>query len=137
MEAGEGRERLRRLSARLVALHAALLARERVSYEATYGPTDAAGLLRHVLEHEHFAWLRSLSRLIARIDEAVDAREPATGADAGKLLAEVDRLLRSGGTDVFATRYREALQESPEVVMAHAEVVRVLGASRPARPPSA
>ena len=125
----DGLERLRQLSGRLVALHAALLAGERVAYEATYGPTDAAELLRQVIHHEQFAWLRALSMMIARVDEAVDAHGP-TAADVAALFAEVEGLLRSGRDDAFATRYRAALQASPEVVMAHAEVVRVLRASR-------
>lgn len=69
----DGRERLRRLSGTLVALHAALLAWERLTNEAAHGPVDAAELLRQVIHHEQFAWLRSLSKAIARVDEAVDA----------------------------------------------------------------
>jgi hypothetical protein len=129
----DGRARLRQLSSRLVALHAALLARERLAYEAAHGPADAAELLRQIIHHEQFAWLRSLSVMIARVDEAVDA-QGAIAADVEALFAEVDRLLRSGRDDAFATRYRAALQASPEVVMAHAEVVLVLRASRRARP---
>jgi len=130
---GDGLERLRQLSGVLVALHAALLARERLDYEAAHGPTDAAELLRQVLHHDQFVWLRSLSIVIARVDEAVDAKG-VTAADVEVLFIEVDRLLRSGRDDAFATRYRAALQASPEVIMAHAEVVRVLRASRRVRP---
>jgi len=132
MAVDDGRERLRQLSGRLVGLHAALLARERLAYEAAHGPTDAAELLRQVIHHEQFAWLRSLSMVIARVDEAVDAQGATAAGE--MLFAEVDRLLRSGRDDAFATRYRAALQAFPEVVMAHAEVVRVLAASRRARP---
>lgn len=129
----DGLERLRQLSGVLVALHAALLARERLAYEAAHGLTDAAELLRQVIHHAQFAWLRSLSMVIARVDEAVDA-QGVTAVDVEALFAEVDRLLRSARDDAFATRYRAALQASPEVIMAHAEVVRVLRASRRVRP---
>jgi hypothetical protein len=132
----EGRERLRQLSARLVALHAALLGCERRVYEAMYGPTEASELLRQVIHHDQFAWLRSLSGMIVRIDEALDADGSAAEVDVESFFGEADRLLRSGGSGAFETKYRDALQGSPEAVMAHAEVVKVLRASRPPAPPS-
>jgi hypothetical protein len=124
----ERTERLRHLSTRLIALHAALLAYQRRIYEAAYGPTDGADLLRKLMEHEQFAWLRALSGLIARIDEALDARRPTAEVDADHFFTEVDRLLRSGGNGTFEIKYRAALQESPDAVIAHAEVVRLLKA---------
>ena len=123
-------ERLRQLSARLIALHAALLAYQRRIYEAAYGPTEGAELLRKLMQHEEFAWLRALSGLIARIDEALDRRRRPAEVDAEPFFAEVERLLRSGGNGSFETKYRAALQESAEAVIAHAEVVRLLKASR-------
>ena len=123
---------LRTLSERLLALHAALLQSERQAYEETYGPTKPAELLRLLLNDPHFAWLRPLSGIIAQVDEALDPREAfdprATTAafDANTLFEAAQMLLRSGGSSVFQTKYREALQKYPEVVMAHADVVKVL-----------
>ena len=129
---GEGRP-LGDLSARLLRLHGLLLAREREDYEAAHGAVGARELLRLLLGDDRFAWLRSLSQLIARIDEAVDAERAGTPADAAAFHRETHRLLRSGGTDAFATRYAAALQASAEVVMAHADVVKAL--PRPHRRP--
>lgn len=115
-----------------MALHAALLQCERQAYEEVHGPTKAAELLRLLLNDPHFAWLRPLSGIIAQIDEALDPREPldpraATAAfDANTLFEAAQVLLRSGGSSAFQTKYREALQKSPDVVMAHADVVKVL-----------
>ncbi len=122
----EQRRRLRDLSARLVALHAALLSRERRAYEEAHGPTSGADLLRLVVDHEQFAWLRSFSALIARIDDALGADESAAAVDTASFLRETYRLLRSGRNGVFEEKYRDALQQSPEVVMAHADVLRML-----------
>lgn len=127
----ETRERLRDLSARLVELHRALLAHARRAYEGTYGPTTAHELLRLVIDHEEFAWLRLLSSMIARIDEALDADGSTAEMDAERFFRETYRLLRAGGSRVFEEKYRDALQQSPEAVMAHADVMRVLPASRP------
>ena len=121
------RRRLNDLSARLLLLHGVLLERERAAYESRYGALTPPELLRLLLGDDHFAWLRSLSQLIARIDEAVDSDTPDIDSVAGEFVRETSDLVRSGGSDVFATKYAAALQESPDVVMAHAEVVKLLG----------
>ena len=123
---GDDRQRLRNLSAGLIRLHALLLDRERRTYENRHGPVGPRELLQLLLHGEHFAWLRSLSILMARIDELVDAGEPVAVDDAQGLLRETYRLLKSGDGGVFQDKYRDALQESPDVVMAHAGISEVL-----------
>ena len=121
--------RLRDLRARLTQLHKTLLDEEHYAYETVHGPvTSGHELLHLVLSHEHFAWLRALSSMISTIDTALDEAE-----DEGLSEAEVEvfvrrarGLLRSGGDGSFETKYREALQRSPDVVMAHAAVVKLL-----------
>lgn len=132
----ERRARLRDLGGRLLGLHAVLLAVERRAYEAMHGPTDAVALLRLVIDHEHFAWLRALSAMIARIDEALDADPATIAVDVERFVREAHGLLRSAGDGAFERRYRDVLQQSPEAIMAHAEVMKVLPASRTAGPPS-
>jgi len=122
----EQRGDLKTLSARLMSLHAALLESERHAYEETYGPTKPAELLRLLLNDPYFAWLRPLSGIIAQIDEALDPRATTAAFDASTLFEAAQTLLRSGGSSAFQTKYRDALQKSPEVVMAHADVVKVL-----------
>jgi len=122
----QDRERLRRLGAGLVRLHALLMDRERRAYECRRGPVGSRQLLELLLHDEHFVWLRSLSTLMARIDELVDADEPLTARDIEDALGETYRLLKSGESGVFQDKYREALQESPDVVMTHAGISEVL-----------
>lgn len=117
---------LRSLGRRLTALHAALLEFERSAYEDTHGPTKPAELLRLLLHDPSFAWLRPLSAIIARIDEALDPRDATADVDVKGLFDATHRLLRSGDSGAFQTKYRDALQRSPEIVMAHADVVKVL-----------
>ena len=120
------RERLRDLSRRLLRLHKILLDREREAYEQRHGAIPSGALFRLVLDDEAFAWLRTLSALIAQIDTAVDADEPIGREDAERAFRETYRLLKSGSEGYFQDRYRVALQDSPDVVMAHADVSRVL-----------
>jgi len=123
---GWDRGRLRDLSHRLVRLHKTLLDFERGAYEAAYGPVRSSGeLLDLLLNHEQFLWLRSLSGVMARIDEAID--DPEAGEpDVERFFRETNGLLRSGRGGMFESRYHAALQASPEVVMAHADVVKLL-----------
>ena len=120
------RERLRDLSARLTRLHALLLERERRAYETHHGSVGSHELLRLLLHDDRFAWLRALSTMLAQIDAAVDADDPLTPGDAQRALRETYRLLKSGDAGTFQEKYRDALQDSPDVVMAHADVSRVL-----------
>jgi hypothetical protein len=132
----DGRARLRDLGDRLLELHTVLLAFERRGYEHTHGPADGGALLRLVIGHEHFAWLRALSAMIARIDEALDADPATIAVDVERFVGEVHGLLRSAGGGAFARRYRDVLQQSPEAVMAHAAVMKAVPASRTMDPSS-
>jgi hypothetical protein len=70
--------RLHDLRAGLLQLHKLLLDEQREAYEANYGPVASGpALLRLVLHHEEFAWLRMLSAMIATIDAALDEAEGA------------------------------------------------------------
>ena len=124
---------MRELSERLARLHSLLLDRERATYERGRGAVAGGQLLHAVLHDEHFAWLRALSALMAQIDELVDtdgliAFEAAQGG-----YRAAYRLLKSDAGGVFHEKYLDALQESPDVVMAHADVSEVLRAGLRAR----
>lgn len=119
------RDRLRELSERLLQLHRRLLDLERLAYERRHGVVAPADLFRLVLDDPQFAWLRSLSALIAQIDAAVDADETLAGADVDAAFREVYRLLKSGTASEFQLKYHEALQQSPDVIMAHAEISKL------------
>jgi hypothetical protein len=122
---------LRALSVRLLALHAALLDVERRAWEATYGPTNPAQLLRLLIDDPNFAWLRPLSGIIAQIDEALDPRErTAESRDTQSLFAATQTLLRSSADPTFHAKYVDVLQRSPDAVIAHADVVKILSARR-------
>jgi hypothetical protein len=121
----DDRERLRDLSRRVLRLHKLLLDRERHTYEARHGPVPATKLFQLVLHDPQFAWLRSLSAMIAQIDALVDAEEIAND-DVQRAFRETYRLLKSGGEGDFRDKYHAALQDSADVVMAHADVSRVL-----------
>lgn len=121
------RQRLTNLRRVLLRLHKALLDAERETYERAHGQVTGGELLQLAINHEQFAWLHPVSELIVRIDETLDADEPATADDAEALLAGARSLLKpseAGGG--FGRRYFEAIQQEPDVVLAHREAARLL-----------
>src|SRR5687767_10716091 len=126
------RTRLRDLRARLLSLHKVLLDDARAAYEMDRGRIASnANLLQLVINDPWFAWLHPLSELVVRIDETIEPGSPATEADGAALVEQVERLLAPAENgETFARRYFEALQRQPSVVLAHADVRRVLKTMR-------
>lgn len=117
------------LRERLLALHKLLLDDEARAWRARHGrEVSGQALFRLLLEDPEFAWLRALSGLASRIDAVLDEPDDAVPAVVHEraFLEETRRLLRSEGHGPFETKYRDALQRSPDVVMAHAAVIKLL-----------
>jgi hypothetical protein len=61
------------------------------------------------------------------IDETLDVPEPLTAEAAKQLLDQSRLLLKPSDAGVgFADHYRDALQRDPDVVLAHAGVLKLL-----------
>ena len=124
--------RLRATRLYLLEWHKALVDAERERYERMHGRVENAHQMLHlVIQDPWFAWLHSLSELVVRIDETIETDSPATDADAAALINEVEKLLTaSENGEGFHRRYYDALQRQPAVVMAHADVRRVIKSMR-------
>jgi hypothetical protein len=126
------RDALKDLRHGLLRLHKLLLDLERRDFERARGPiSNSYEFLQLVLKDPWFDWLHRLSELIVQIDEALDTREPETPMmedDAQALIERVRTLLApsESGTQ-FQKNYFLALQQSPDVVLLHSEVMRLLG----------
>ena len=125
------RSNLRELRTRLLQLHKVLLEDARAAYELDRGRVGSVGnLLQLVINDPWFAWLHALSDLVVRIDQTLDESQ-STDGDATALMDQVGGLLTaSEDGEGFARRYYEALQRQPAVVLAHADVRRVLKGRR-------
>lgn len=127
--ANETQQRLNLLRNALLRLHTVLLESEQRAYERDIERIATRGqLLNLVLGDPWFAYLRRLSEMVVRIDEAVDAKEPlVTEADADAFLVAARALVTpSEEGQGFAKRYFEALQNDPAVVIAHSELLKSL-----------
>ena len=124
--ANPGTYRLFDLRLGLLRLHKALLERERVNFERVTGRVSSGELLQLVINHPQFAWLRTISALVIQIDEMLDADEPGVDEDVTDLITQARQLFKSSDNEEFRRKYQTALQQEPEVVMAHSELMKLL-----------
>ncbi len=120
-------QHLNELRIKLMHLHKQLLDGERITYEQVRGKVSRGELLQLVINHHQFAWLHRLSELIVQIDDLIHADEPVTAEAIAALHHDISRLLTPDefGND-FSVKYNAAFQRSPDVVLAHADVVMLL-----------
>jgi hypothetical protein len=122
-------EKLSSLSKALLALHKTLLDSERVGYEESFGKIETpAVFLQLVMGDPWFAWLRTLSEFIVLIDERLDEkRRPLTAQDVSDFVARARALLTPQQEGLgFGFHYYNAMQRDPDVILAHAGIVKLL-----------
>lgn len=144
---------LRRL---LLQLHKTLIDWQRTDYERLHGRLQTTQLLQVIFNDPAFAWLRTMSGLIVRIDEALEAKPPdppsrpedaparsrrssladrraeADVSETGPLVAQARELVAPEAGTFYGQRYFAALQELPEAVLAHRDLITLLKLQRPA-----
>ena len=122
------RPRLTELREALLPLHKALLESERISYEATFGKIQSPYQFLQLLTNDPwFAWLSPMTKLIAAMDERLDAKEPLTVDTVDALVAQARTMLvATEGGEGFSRHYDEALQRTPDVVFAQAAVAKLI-----------
>src|SRR5262249_31990395 len=122
------KQRLEEIRHSLLALHKTLVDSERVTYEKTVGAIRSPNQFLQLLTTDPwFAWLQPLSQLIVSIDEAMDSKEPLTEAAVDVIVKETDLMLSpSENGEGFSHHYFDAIQRDPDVVIAHADVMKIL-----------
>jgi hypothetical protein len=128
----ETRDQLTKVRTSLLHLHKTLLDFERASYERAHGKIgNSYEFLNLVMQNPWFAWLRQLSELIVEMDELLAAKETPRDETGVALIRQASLLLTpaESGSE-FQKKYFAAMQQSPQVVVAHAEFASVLGPAR-------
>lgn len=120
--------RLEEVRVALLALHKTLVDAERASYEQTMGAIQSpTHFLQLLTADPWFAWLQPLSQLIVSLDELEEADTPLTAPTVEAVLKQARLLLTpSEGGEGFARHYFEALQRDADVVIAHADLMKLL-----------
>ena len=114
---------------KLLSLYSALIAAERLTYERVHGRISSPDeLLQLVLNDPWFTWLYPMLDLLLRIEQLLDDDAfDITLENIEHLMAEVRTLTHpSIEGDGFERAYYEALQRTPDVLLAHFQVTRVL-----------
>ncbi len=123
--------RLKELRKGLLRLHKTLLDLERRGYERARGRiSNSYEFLQLALKDPWFDWLHRLSELIVQIDETLDgvgSDKQAEEPDAQALISRAKTLLSPGETGTeFQKNYFLAIQQSPDVVLLHSELMKLL-----------
>jgi hypothetical protein len=126
-EARQAEKLLGDLRQGLLRLHKTLLDWERGGYERIHGRQTSNDLLNALLNDPQFAWLRPISQLIVRIDELLGDKTPPMRNDVEAVIAQV-RALTSPNAEgsIYERRYDTVLQEHPDAVFAHRDVLKLL-----------
>src|ERR1700752_495780 len=127
--------RLKDLRQGLLRLHKTLLDLERVGYERARGKiANSYEFLQLAMKDPWFDWLHRLSELIVQIDETLDSLnsdKPALESDCAALVDRAKQLLSPSETgSEFQKNYFLAMQQSPDVVLLHSEMVKILSAAK-------
>ena len=111
----------------LLDLHRALVDSERREYERARGRMTDRAFLGALISDPELAWLNPLTSLIVRLDELLEEQTPESPAQLDDCIAEIRKLLKPDAAgEGFHRRYDDAMQRSPEVVVAHGKVIRGL-----------
>ncbi len=118
----------------LLQLHKTLLDWERGGYERIHGRQSSNDLLNALLNDPQFAWLRPISQLIVRIDELLSEKTPPMRNDVEAVVAQVKALTAPNAEgNIYERRYDTVLQEHPDAVFAHRDVLKLLKQERTAK----
>ena len=111
-------------------LHKALVKHARREYEMEWGQVDPGQLLQLLTRHPQFDWLHPLSEFMVDIDEILD-NEIVSAADMRSVFAQAKSMLSQSATEPsdFSEHYFAAMHSDPTIVMAHANVRRLLESS--------
>src|SRR5436190_15564100 len=106
----------------LLALHKAVLGAERAQLEGIHGELSNAAFLQLVSDPMRYGWLKPFSALILAFEEDEDERAPEED-----LVARARELLLPPQQQTpFGRRYLSLMQREPGLVLAHAELAKLL-----------
>jgi hypothetical protein len=113
---------------RLLKLHKVLMDRDRSVYEMENGPVSPGRFLEMLLSEPRFEWLRVLSMLIVRIDEAFDLDDGVSPEMLEGFSREIRDIFDEGSGEYvdFQARFREALPSLAEAGRLRNEILNAV-----------
>lgn len=119
------------ISSALATIHKMIVENEFEDIEKRDGfKIGAAGRLQLLLTDPEFSWLRSMSQLMAFVDEVYFQKESITDQQVEVVMTRVqDLLLRQSSSD-FSNRYRRLLVTVPDLIVQHGHLRLALSAAK-------
>ena len=104
-------------------LHKRLIEAQRLLYEREHGRVATPADLLHLVTYDPaFTWLRPLAQFVLAADEVL-ANPELSESEAAEVRADCERLFTE---PAFEAPYLALLQNSPDVVLSHAQLRREL-----------
>jgi hypothetical protein len=118
---------VRSLRRALLELHRELLQAQRIEAERFGGRMSASETLQAAVDDLRFSWIRTVSAMVAELDEAVRADDSEGQVAIDQVVRQARDLFAPPNPETsFGARYLRALQDHPGVVLAHRDVVAAL-----------
>lgn len=122
------RDQLRQITAAMARIHKTLLENEIESREVNMNMVmSPADRLNALLNDPELEWLRSLSQLMASIDEVYFQKEPITVEQMNLAKKRIHELLIEPGETNFARKYRSQIPVVPDLMVHHGLLRVALG----------
>ncbi|MCB1025692.1 MAG: hypothetical protein KDB79_14945 [Acidobacteria bacterium] len=119
--------RLKKIRDLFLKFHKVLMDAERAKYEEENGAVSSGKFLEMLLGDPKFAWLRTLSTLIVRIDESFDLDDGLSSDMVDGYFEEIGNLFdESEEYQEFKLKLKDALPENPEANRIGSEILELL-----------
>ncbi len=127
----EFEERLKRLKIvrdNLLSFHKILIDRERMEMERVSGAVTAGQFLNLLMNDENFEWLRTISRVVVKIDQAFELNDGITPDLVTKYEIEIAQMFDgSDSNEEFKRLVADRLPVLPEAEKLKIEIEALLG----------
>ncbi len=125
-EFGERELRLKEIRDFFLKFHKVLLDADRAKYELENGAVSSGKFLEMLLGDPNFAWLRTLSTLIVRIDESFDLDDGLSNDMLDGYFEEIGNLFdESDEYQEFKTKLKVALTENAEANSLRSNIIEL------------
>jgi hypothetical protein len=120
-------ENLKEIRNEMLRLHKTLLDIEKANYEAEFGKLSPNQLLQLLFENERFTWLRTISTLIADIDEMFASRKGIDENLKRELYNKTRDLFdeEAVGNEEFKAKYHANLNTETNVAFHHVKILKL------------
>lgn len=118
---------LKGVRARLLSFHKLLIDREKERLEVLQGPITRAQWLGMLMGDDEHDWLRSISKLVVRIDESLEVNDGISEDKVELFLTELKALFdESDSNELFKENVSSRMNTHPEADIVRKEIVSKL-----------